>query len=88
MKQTILEEARELTDGERQQDYGDANESFGKIATVASILCNKELTPIDITRIQKAIKLVRESYKHKKDNLIDECGYARLESILQKDEVH
>ncbi len=86
ISKTILEEARELTDGIRQQEYGSVQESFGNIATIATILCGHIITPIEIAIILKSVKLVRESHKHKKDNLTDECGYARLESILKGDE--
>ena len=38
----------------------------------------KELTDIDCAKVLIAVKLVRESYKHKEDNLIDACGYLKL----------
>jgi len=94
-KRTILQDAQELVDGKRKTDYGDPRESFEKIATVATIImdkhcpkCKKEitLTVIDVCRILKAVKLIREAYRHKRDNLVDECGYARIESILKGDE--
>jgi hypothetical protein len=83
---TILDEALIITDGARRVDYGSVEESFQKISTVASVLCNKEITPKDIALIFIAQKLTRESNKHTRDNLVDICGYTRLASILEGDE--
>lgn len=82
---TILEEAREVTDGARQSDYGDAEESFDRICSILKAF-DILIDPYDIPIILIAIKLVRESYSHKRDNLVDICGYARLYSILKGDE--
>lgn len=80
---SILQEAEEIVNGERQSDYGSAKESFGKIAIISSIICNKDIYPEDIVKIQIAIKLVRESYNPKIDNRIDICGYAELLNRLE-----
>lgn len=84
--ETVLQEAQKITDGIRAVEYGSAKESFSKIAQVASVLCDKELTSIDICRVMQALKLVRQIKKHTRDNLVDACGYLRLESIIQGDE--
>ena len=82
----ILKEAMSITQNARKVDYGDAKQSFEKIANLASILCGKNLNKYDIINVQIAVKLIRESYKHKRDNLVDVCGYTRLLSILKGDE--
>lgn len=74
----ILQEAHVITEGARDTDYGSALESFSRIATVAAILCNKQFSAQDVAKVLMAMKLVRESNKHKRDNLVDLCGYARL----------
>jgi hypothetical protein len=45
--QSILEEAAGIVAGARQQDYGHARESFAKIATIATVLTGKVLSPQD-----------------------------------------
>jgi hypothetical protein len=80
---SILLEADSIVNGARATDYGDAVDSFKKIATVASILAGRELFPLECCLVLKAVKLVRESYKHKRDNLVDECGYAELENRIR-----
>ncbi len=78
----ILHDAEEIVNGARKQDYGDPKESFGKIAVVASMMVGEKLHPIDIVRVLKAVKIVRQSYNPNRDNLVDLCGYTKIEAIL------
>ena len=80
---SILSEAEDIVNGSRQSDYGDANESFSRIATIASVMTGKELSPEDCCAVMMAVKLVRESFNHKRDNLVDLCGYAELMNRLK-----
>jgi hypothetical protein len=81
---TILEEANQIVAGARQQDYGHALESFARIAAMASLMTGKELTPQDCCKVLIAVKMTRESFKHKRDNLVDLCGYAHLLQVLEE----
>ena len=83
-KQSILAEAEEIVNGSRHSDYGDARESFSRVATIASVMTGKELAPEDCCAVLMAVKLVRESFKHKRDNLVDLCGYAELMNRLKE----
>ena len=83
-KQSILSEAEEIVNGIRHSDYGDARESFGRVATIASVMTGKELAPEDCCAVLMAVKLVRESFNHKRDNLVDLCGYAELMNQLKE----
>lgn len=74
----ILEEANNIVNGNRDSDYGSSKESFKRISSLASLITNKELTDIDCAKVLIAVKLVRESYKHKEDNLVDACGYLKI----------
>lgn len=85
-KQSILSEAEEIVNGSRQSDYGDANESFSRIATIASVMTGKELSPEDCCAVMMAVKLVRESFNHKRDNLVDLCGYAHIMNEIVESE--
>ena len=82
---SILSEAEEIVNGSRHSDYGDAKESFSRIATIASVMTGKELAPEDSCAVMMAVKLVRESFAHKRDNLVDLCGYAELMNRLKGD---
>ena len=81
---SILSDAEEIVNGSRHSDYGDARESFGRVATIASVMTGKELAPEDCCAVLMAVKLVRESFKHKRDNLVDLCGYAELLNRLKE----
>ena len=82
-EKSILSEAEEIVNGSRHSDYGDAKESFSRIATIASVMTGKELAPEDCCAVLMAVKLVRESFNHKRDNLVDLCGYAELMNRLK-----
>ena len=82
-EKSILAEAEEIVNGSRKSDYGDANESFIRIATISSVMTGKELSPEDCCAVMMAVKLVRESFNHKRDNLVDLCGYAELMNRLK-----
>ena len=85
----VLSVADSLIHGEKNEDYGDPYDDY-----LLTTKLFKEMTGIDMSPPQGilfmvCVKLSRESRKHKKDNLIDSCGYLglyeyalkRLESI-------
>ena len=76
-EQSILTEAESIVNGSRNSDYG-GTEGIERIAQVASLLTNKNITAKDIALIMISLKLVRESFNHKRDNLVDACGYMEL----------
>lgn len=80
---SILTEAEGLVNGDRAAAYGPADVLFKKVADIFNILYNKDITSKDVVILHKLTKIVRESYKHKRDNLTDECGYAEIQSRLE-----
>lgn len=86
MNESVLIEAEAIVNGERAVDYGSAHESFRKIGAITALISNTEDTPaIAACKTLIAVKLVRESNKHKRDNLVDLCGYAELLNRLNED---
>jgi len=77
-KESILQEANRIVNGERQTDYSDPVENFKQIASIASAILKKELSAKDCCVVLMAVKLARESYKHKRDNLVDLAGYTEI----------
>jgi len=61
---------------EKIRQYGPFHECNERIASIASILIQKKITAEDIYYIQMAIKLGRQSFNHKEDNLLDLVAYA------------
>lgn len=83
-KQTkgVAQEAHDAIHGSKRAAYGPVDQSFNRIATIASIGCNKVITAEDIAMIMIALKYCREAHKHSRDNLVDICGYADLKQQL------
>jgi hypothetical protein len=74
----ILEKANEIVNlrsEEKERMYGPFEEGMSKAARIASELCNKEITTSDMYMCMVALKLSRQSYKHKEDNLLDAVAY-------------
>jgi len=83
---SILNEAQKITEGSRHEAYGPAKEDYTRAAAIASAILEKQLQTTDIVKILLAVKLSREAHKHKRDNLTDLAGYARVLSIIEGDE--
>ena len=74
----ILEIANEIVNlgsQEKERQYGPFIEGMKKAADIASIISNKQITTKDMYICMIALKLSRESYCHKEDNLLDACAY-------------
>lgn len=74
----ILEKANEiinLRSEEKARQYGPFIECNARAARIATELCGKEITTKDIYNFQIALKLAREAYAHKEDNLLDAVAY-------------
>lgn len=66
-RESILQEADRIVNGDRQVDYSDPVENFKHIAAIASAILKKELVPEDCAVVLMAVKLARETYKHKRE---------------------
>ena len=83
--QNILEEALHITQKDRNTDYDEAVRNHVQIAEIASAILRKDIEARDVAIIQIATKLSRESFKHKRDNLVDLAGYAYVLSKIEGD---
>lgn len=86
-KESILQEADRIVNGERQADYSDPVHNFKHIANIASAILEKELTPNDCVVVMLAVKLAREDNKHKRDNLVDLAGYIEIQNRIKESDV-
>jgi hypothetical protein len=74
----ILEEADRiinLRSEEKERMYGPFEEGMERAAMIASGCTGKQLTAQDIYMCLVALKLSRQSYNHKEDNLLDAVAY-------------
>lgn len=78
MNGNILSEAQALITGDRRAEYGAADASFGRIATMWTAYLGRPVTGHDVACMMALLKLAREAHCHKADNLIDAAGYIGL----------
>lgn len=74
--ESILAEAERIISGARQNAYDSPERNFERIARVWSVLLGHDVTPAQVGLCMCGLKLVRESHKHGRDNLVDLAGYA------------
>ena len=85
--ESVLSEAERIVNGDRQADYSDPVANFKHISSIASAISKKGLSPTDCAIVMIAVKLARENYKHKRDNLVDLAGYVEILSRIKEKEV-
>jgi|TARA_R110000796_G_scaffold106881_2_gene217488 hypothetical protein len=74
----ILNKANEiinLRSEEKERTYGPFSEGMKRAAKIASGATGKDITTKDMYMCMVALKLSRESYNHKEDNLLDAVAY-------------
>jgi hypothetical protein len=74
----ILLKANEIVferNEEKERMYGPFQEGMQEAAKIASLLSRKEITTVDMYNCMIALKLSRQSYNHKEDNLLDCVAY-------------
>lgn len=76
MDATILDEAKRLTRGDRNDDYGHPYDDFSKVARLWSVILGVEVKPSDIPLCMIQIKVARQMNRPKRDNWTDIAGYA------------
>jgi|TARA_R100000049_G_C1933428_1_gene77277 hypothetical protein len=83
----ILKKANEIVNEraeEKERQYGPMSLTNLRASIIASVLSDKEVTVEDIYIMQISLKLARESFSHKEDNLLDTVGYiAGLNNYLE-----
>lgn len=82
--------ALDVINGERQDQYGDPEDSFGKIAEYWSTYIQSMVPPKftgedviylgakDVAMMMALLKIAREANQHKEDNIVDAIGYLAL----------
>lgn len=80
-KESVLQEAERLVNGEKRNDYGSATDACNDIASHWSVILKTEVTPEQVCLCMVAMKIVRECNKSKRDNVVDIAGYA---AVLEK----
>lgn len=78
MSKSISQQAHEIVNKrsqEKEREYGPFSEGMERAAQIYSGMTGKEATAEDMFKAMVALKLSRESYNHKTDNLLDAIAY-------------
>lgn len=87
IRDDILTRAASIINGEREDTYGKAENSFGIIADLWSSYLRRKVTPADVANLMILLKVARNfTGVYKDDNWVDICGYAALGGEIQKKE--
>tara|TARA_R100001163_G_scaffold59465_1_gene48236 strand:- start:3583 stop:3882 length:300 start_codon:yes stop_codon:yes gene_type:complete len=74
----IIKEADKIVNQrseEKERQYGPFDEGMERAAKIAQGATGKNITAEDMYLILVALKLSRQSYNHKQDNLLDSIAY-------------
>lgn len=80
----VLEQAQKIITGPRAREYGDARESFSRIAWLWSGYLNHFISPADVAAMMTLLKLTRMKYSDymDEDSFVDACGYIALADYI------
>lgn len=87
-QESVLQEAERLVNGDRQASYGDASESFERIADFwhaylkTKLKSDVHISAKDVASMMILMKVSRSVTSNKRDNWVDMAGYAELGSKL------
>jgi hypothetical protein len=77
--ESMVDEARRVVLGERNESYGDPRDDYLKTAKIWSgLLAHKlkaDISPEEAMLLMVGLKLSREVHRHKRDNIVDAHGY-------------
>lgn len=79
-REEILQQAQDLINGDRHDDYGSAVDNHERIARLWQvILGNERITPSQVALCMGAVKIARLAHDQSKmDSWVDLAGYAAL----------
>jgi len=78
----ILDEAKRLTNADRQKFYGTPAINFNRISRLLSAYLDSEITPEQGAMICALIKVARSMETYKADNYIDGAAYFAIAGEL------
>ena len=79
----LLDEAKKLISGDRQEEYGDKLKNHQNIADLWSVFLQKKITAHDVAICMALVKVARLMNQHKKDSYIDMAAYAAIAGEIE-----
>lgn len=79
---TWTDEAIELVNGDRKNDYGNMNDSFDRIAELWSAYLGYSIDRYDVAKLMMLLKISRANHNNHRDSYIDIVGYVECVSQM------
>ena len=73
--ETVNEEAQRLITGDHNKTYDHPLDNFNRIARIWSVIFGIEVSEEQVGLAMVGVKIAREAYHPKRDNLVDGAGY-------------
>lgn len=92
IQENILKEASRMAGKSKSEEYGHPYDDFKRVAAMWTEILDPlgvlrerglKITPEHVALCQIAVKISREAHRHKRDNLVDMCGYARTIEVIK-----
>jgi len=81
----ILQEADELIHGDRNHAYDHPLDNFNRIKKGWEVIFGIDITEEQVGLAMAWVKIARETYMHKRDNLTDGAGYlGTIEMVIDE----
>jgi len=74
---SVLQEASDIVDGDREETYGHPSLNFQRTAVLWSVVFGHPVTLQQVALAMVCLKIAREVHKPNRDNLVDMVGYVR-----------
>ncbi len=82
----MIDEAKTIVDGKRQEDYGNMNDSFLRIAGLWSAYTGITITKYDVAKMMMLLKVSRAKNGNHRDSYVDIVGYVEcVDKLLAQD---
>ena len=78
-----LQQAKELVEGDRQDEYGDKLKNHKNIAALWSTFLQKNISAHDVAICMLLVKVARLKHRPTEDCYIDMAGYAAIAGEIQ-----
>lgn len=84
MSESVLQEAERIINGPRRDAYGPVKDSFQKVADGWALILSHPVTAKQVALCMAWLKLMRETNKASRDNLVDMAGYTGLAAQIDE----